>query len=67
MRYQLLLWDEVYRLWYFNDHITTLLISEKSAICYLYKIQKVQRRFHIYCLIDIYRERDMETSGMVNL
>ena len=29
MKYQLLFWDEVYRLWYFNVHITTLVISEK--------------------------------------
>ena len=39
MKYQLIFWDEVYRLWYFNDHITTLDISEKNTVWYLPGIQ----------------------------
>ena len=34
-----------YRLWYFNDHISTLLISEKSALCDIQTIQTIKRRF----------------------
>ena len=58
MRCQLSLWDEVYRLWYFNDHITTLLISEKK--CYMLSIQDMKSPKKISHLLFnryIYRER----------
>ena len=38
MRYQLLLWDEVYRLWYFNFQLSSLCNRPSSQICPLYSI-----------------------------
>ena len=45
MRYQLLLWDEVYRLWYFNDHITTLVISEKLLYDIYWRYKETNQDF----------------------
>ena len=45
MRYQLLLWDEVYRLWYFNDHITTLVISEKLVYDIYWRYKETKHDF----------------------
>ena len=45
MKYQLLLWDEVYRLWYFNDHITTLVISEKILYDIYWRYKETNQDF----------------------
>ena len=56
MRYQLLLWDEVYRLWYFNDHITTLVISEKLLYDIYWRYKETNQDFpSILQQIHIYR------------
>ena len=66
MRYQLLLWDEVYTLWYFNDHITTLVFFQKK--CYMLSTQDTKCQTKISRLLfNRYIYTDMETSGMVNL
>ena len=39
----MLLSDEVYRLWYFNNHITTLLISEQKCYMLYRKYNKSQK------------------------
>ena len=56
MRYQLLLWDEVYRLWYFNDHITTLVISEKLLYDIYWRYKETNQDFpSILQQVHIYR------------
>ena len=66
MWYQLLLWDEVYRLWYFNDNITTLVVSEKLLYDIYWRFTRRQTKIsHLFCNRYIYTA--METSGMVNL
>ena len=45
MRYQLLPGDEVYRLWYFNDHITTLVISEKLLYDIYWRYKETNQDF----------------------
>ena len=82
-RKQMLLSDEVYRLWYFNYHITTLFVSEHK--CYMLyrkdnKSQKEDLKWYmlsskdknsykkiLHLLVNRYIYTEMETSGMVNL